>query len=69
MVIYATTMVIPCRYLFMLGFAAIYEIHNFFSEKIELKQMIFKYFTNVFLSLYHEIHVTNHLRQFINECE
>lgn len=30
---YATTMVIPCRYLFMHGFAAIYEIHNFFSEK------------------------------------
>lgn len=48
--------------IFIHGFAAIYEIHNFFSEKIELKQKIFKYFTNVFLSLYHEIHVTNHLK-------
>lgn len=58
---YATTMVIPCRYLFMV-LQQYMKFITFFSEKIELKQMIFKYFTNVFLSLYHEIHVTNHLK-------
>lgn len=63
MVIYATTMVRNTLQIFIHGFAAQYiKFITFFSEKVELKQMIFKYFTNVFLSLYHEIHVTNHLK-------